>query len=163
MIRVAGFRGILAYVTWFALCLTGSSARAGNVQVNFSGGSGTPLTITLPQAVTFTVTNPPIVGAPIFGFLNCGTILGGVGNAAGSVSYTQNGGGPIAIDGLGSPTIGVFTGDDLALFKKSGPSAALNDVFVLSAGSVTTSFNVTNSAPPSGLYSAIVADDLGTT
>ena len=156
-------RRILAYVTWFGVCLTASYAQAGNVQVNFSGGSGTPLTITLPQAVAFTVTTPPVVDATIFGFLNCGNILGGVGNAAGSVSYTRNGGSPIAIDGLGSPTIGVFSGDDLALFNKSLPTAALNDVFVLSAGSVTTSFNVTNAAPPSGLYAAIVADNLGTT
>jgi len=161
--RCGGLQILVTSFLWVGLCLGESVARAGNVQVNFSGGSGTPLTITLPQAVTFTVTTAPGVDATICGFLNCGNILGGVGNASGSLTYTRNGGSAIAIDGLGTPTIGVFTGDDLALFNKSLPTAALNDVFVLSAGSITTSFNVTNAAPPSGLYAAIVADNQGTT
>ncbi len=50
-----------------------SSAHAGTVQVNFSGGSGTPLTITLPQSVSYTVVTGPSTPEVTFVFQGTAT------------------------------------------------------------------------------------------
>ena len=70
MRRLAGSRIVIASFCCLSVFLAESVSQAGSVQVSFSGGSGTPLTVTLPQPVVFTVTSPPNAGATIFGFLN---------------------------------------------------------------------------------------------
>jgi hypothetical protein len=140
-----------------ALALAASS-RAGNVQVNFSGGSGAPLAVTLPHAVSFTVTGGAGANNVAFIFQSPGNFLGGIAIAAGSVSYAANGGSPLSIDRVGSIAFGVATPDDLLLFRMASPAVALGDVLLLSSGSVATIPNITAPAPPSGLYSAIIVD-----
>ena len=75
-----------------------SSAHAGTVQVNFSGGSGTPLTITLPQSVSYTVTGFPGNAGELFVFQGTGHLLSGNVGAGGSLSFTQNAGAPSSIN-----------------------------------------------------------------
>jgi hypothetical protein len=135
-----------------------ASAHAGNVQVNFSGGSGAPLTITLPQAVSFTVTNDTPGAVVDFVFQGVGNFIGGSALVSGSLSYTTNGGSPLAINIAGTFPLGVVTTNDLSLFRNSSPGVGQGDVLLLSSGSVTTNANITAAAPPSGLYSAIFVD-----
>jgi len=150
---------VLSALVTFALV---SASHAGNVQVNFSGGSGTPLTITLPQAVSFTVTNDTAGSVADFVFQGVGNFIGGSAGVSGTLSYTTNGGGLLAIDRAGTFPLGIVTGNDMSLFKNSSPGVNLGDVLVLSSGSVTTSVNISAAAPPSGLYSAIFVDINGT-
>ena len=151
-------RALAALVT-FALA---PSSHAANVQVNFSGGSGSPLTITLPRSVAFTVTNDTPSNNAVFVFQGVGNFVGGVAAATGSLSYTTNGGSPLAINSAGTIALGVVTANDLSLFKQASPSVGAGDVLLLSSGSVTTSANITAAAPPSGLYAAIFVDVNGT-
>jgi hypothetical protein len=152
-----------AVIFTFVAFALGSSSDAGNVQVNFSGGSGGPLTITLPQAVSFTVTNDTASVSANFVFQGVGNVLGSsVRGAAGSMSYTTNGGSALSINSVGNFNLGVVTTNDLTIFKSASPGVNLGDVLVLSNGSVTTTTNVSAAAPPSGLYSAIFVDADGT-
>jgi hypothetical protein len=146
----------------FATFAMASSSHAGDVQVNFSGGGGTPLTITLPQAVSFTVTNDTAGSGAVFVFQGVGSFIGGTTLVGGTLSYTANGGGATTIDTAGSFPLGAITSNDLSLFKNSNPvGLGLGDVLLLSSGSVTTIGNI-SAALPSGLYSAILVDNNGT-
>ncbi len=139
-----------------------SSAHAGLVQVNFSGGSGTPLTITLPQAVSSTVVTGPSQAQVTFLFQGTGPIFSGTVGAGGSLSYTQNAGSPFSISNASQINSPPFTLNDLALFASTFPPLInVNDVFLLSAGSVTTTTNIAAAAPASGLYSTILTDGAG--
>jgi len=140
-----------------------ASAHAGNVWLNFSGGSGAPLTVTLPLPITYTVTNDTPNAGAVFVFQNVGDVTGGsVRAATGTMSYTVNAGGGNAINSLGALALGGIVGtNDLSLFRNSSPGVALNDVLLLSAGAVATTSNVSAAAPASGLYSAILTDGFG--
>jgi hypothetical protein len=128
----------------------------------FSGGSGSPLTITLPYAISFTVTNDTSAINAVFVFKGVGTFLGGITGAAGSLGYTTNGASPLAINSTGNISLGAATTNDMVLFKMASPGVALNVVLGLSSGAATTTTNITAAAPPSGLYSAIFIDINGT-
>jgi hypothetical protein len=151
----------LARSTLVTLALAASS-RAGVVQVNISGGGGAPLTITLPQAVSFTVTNDTAASNVAFVFQGVGNFVAGSAGVTGSLSYTTNGGSPLAITQAGTFNLGVVTAVDLTLFQTASPGVNLGDVLLLSSGSVSTTANITAAAPPSGLYSAFFVDVNGT-
>src|SRR5688500_5438005 len=73
------------------------AARAALVPMSFSGGSGSPLTITLSEPVGYTVTAPPFIGV-LFDFKRVGNVFGGTLNVSGTITYTVNGGAPITIN-----------------------------------------------------------------
>src|SRR5215204_185298 len=113
----------LSTLVTFALA---TSSDAGSVQVNFSGGSGGPLTVTLPQAVLFTVTNDTPGAVANFVFQGAGNVTGSsVRGAAGSLSYTTNGGSALSINSLGNFNLGVVTTNDLSIFRSSSPGVNL--------------------------------------
>src|SRR3954463_9064141 len=86
------------------------------VPLTFSGGGGTPLTITLPQAVTYPVNAAP-AGGILFDFTNVGNIFGGTVNASGSLTYAVNGGAATTITaGTTGATGGAITINDLFFF-----------------------------------------------
>ena len=133
------------------------------VQVNFSGGSGSPLTITLPQAITYTVTNDTPSSGLVFVFQDVyppvpiAGITGGL--ISGSISRSINGGAAATMSRIGSfDSSGVIDDNDLFFHSLNNTGANLNDVVVLASGSLTTGFPVSGAAPPSGLYSAILTD-----
>ena len=139
-----------------------SSVHASMVQVNFSGGSGTPLTITLPQPVSYTVVGSPTGPHALFVFQGTGNMFSGSLSAGGSLSFTQNAGAPNSIDTAGQFTQGgAITLNDLTLLDLTFPILSHNDVLLLSAGSVTTTTNIAAAAPPSGLYSTFLTDGNG--
>lgn len=128
-------------------------------QVNFSGGNGSPVTITLPQALTTTVTNTaPNVG-PFFVIqgVNWG---GGAISVSTTLSYTIDGTSPVPINAMSGGAGGV----DLRLFQENlndWVSLNVNDVLVLSSGTMTTQASFSGPAPASGLYTGILVDKDG--
>ena len=81
----------------------------GNVQVNFSGGSGGPLTITLPQAVSFTVTNDTASHQRELCLPGRRQRSRQLRPQAppGSMSFTTNGGSAFSINSVGNFNLGV--------------------------------------------------------
>jgi len=131
------------------------------IPLTFSGGSGSPLTITLNEPVTYTVTAPPTIGF-LFDFRGVGNVFGGTVNVSGTMTYSVNGGAPISINAgdTGFPA-GAIAANDLILFHNPLPAAALGALVTLSPGSLSTSINIAAAAPASGLYDAILVDPNG--
>jgi hypothetical protein len=137
-----------------------SAAHAGLVPLTFSGGSGAPLTITLPQPVTYTVTSGP--GSALFDFKAAGNVFGASVNVSGTMTYSVNGGAPITINVANTGTsAGSIAANDLLLFHNPAPGVNVGDTIVLSAGSVTTAINIPAAAPINGSYSAILVNSNG--
>lgn len=138
-------------------------AHAASVLLSFSGGSGSPLTITLAQPVTYTVDVVP-ANFLFFDFENVLKIFNSTAsmNISGTMVFTINGGGPNVLDVLtNGQTEGTIAPADFILWKNGTPTVALGDVVVLFPGTLTTT--VTSlPAPASGLYSAILVDSAGT-
>ena len=137
-------------------------AHAAAILLNFSGGSGSPLTITLAQPVTYTIDVAP-TGGILFDFESVANLFGGTVNLSGTMTYTINGGTPISIDRFSNGTTGgTIAATDFVLFKQPASAAALGNVVVLSPGTLTTAINIAAAAPASGSYSAILVDQTGT-
>jgi hypothetical protein len=138
------------------------AAHAASIPLTFTGGSGSPLTITLAQPATYTVATAP-TGGSLFDFKGVGNVFGGAVNVSGTMTYTINGGAPISINvGSTNTPAGTIAVNDLLLNKNPVPGgAALGDVFVLSPGSVTTAVNVSSAAPANGSYPATLVDPNG--
>jgi hypothetical protein len=143
-------------------CALAASSSAGYVRVNFFGGNGTPLVVTLPRAVSFTVTNDTPSNNAVFVFQGVGNVLGGVAGATGSLSYTINGGSALAINSVGNISLGEVVLSDLAIFRQGSPSVDLDDTLLLASGTVATTLNIPGAVPHSGLFSAIMIDVDGT-
>jgi hypothetical protein len=162
MIRVPSARLAFAIALPFVHALASSPARAGNVEVNFSGGNGAPLTITLPHPIRYDVVNDTSNPGANFVFQGTGNATGGTVRAVtGTISYTLNGGTRFDIDSAGTFALGVVSSDDLSLFRNSSPGLALGDIMLLDVGTVSTTTTVAAAPPSSGFYSTILVDNNG--
>ena len=144
-----------------AFVLVSGSAR-GQANLTFSGGNGSPLSLTLNQPVVYTITTGFSVG-PFFIFQNVGNPFNGMGGDSprGTISFTINGGASQEIYTMNSGVnVGVVTADDLVIFGNE-PGANAGDVILLSAGTLTTSGNIQAPPPPNGSYTTFIADGSG--
>jgi hypothetical protein len=131
------------------------------VPLTFSGGGGTPLTITVTQPITYVVTATP-AGGILFDFKSVGNLFNGTVNVTGSMTYSVNGGAANTITtGTTGAAAGTIAATDLLLFHNPATAAALNNTIVLSAGSVTTAVNVGSAAPANGSFAATLVDQSG--
>ena len=145
-----------------AVGLTALLAPSANAQANltFSGGSGTPLTLTLAAPITYTVIqadpNNPIV-----------FLFKGVGNPTNStffpvtstITFRVNNGAAQTITNLRSGfSGGVLAANDLFIF---GTYAGINvnDIVTLTAGTVTTNGNVAAAAPAAGSFTTFLTSN----
>jgi hypothetical protein len=139
-------------------------ALADPVAVDFSGGSGTPLTITFATPTNFTVVNDTPFTNAYFVIRDVGALFGGTLAAnPTTLSYTLNGGGAVPINFMGQQPFGTVDTNDFLLFNQTNfPATTLGDQFVLSAGSATTSsFSVASPPPADGVYNVVVVDGQG--
>jgi hypothetical protein len=139
------------------------------VPVTFSGGSGTPLSFTLTEPVTYLITaNSPFGSAPFFILQNVGSNIFPTSAPflTGDITFTINGGSPISIGQItqivdfGFP-IGVLTVNDLLFWVPDLPGVSIGDTIVLSAGTLTTTSDVVAPAPPSGVFNTFITDGNG--
>jgi hypothetical protein len=141
--------------------LAPGAAGAVLIPMTFSGGSGSPLTITLPQPVSYTLTTPP-AGGILFDFKGLGNLFGGTVNVSGTMTYAVNAGPANTITAATTgAAAGAITATDVLLFHNPATAAALADTILLSAGSVTTAVNVAAAPPANGGYLAILVDQSG--
>ena len=148
----------LALAAGLLLAPSLASTQAAAIVLDFSGGSGSPLTMTLAEPVTYTIDVAPTAGLA-FDFKNIANLFNGSVALSGTMKFTINGGSPIAIDVFTNGDTGGAVGStDFLVWKNGGPSVALGDVLVLSPGPLSTLINIAAAAPASGPYSAILVD-----
>jgi hypothetical protein len=133
--------------------------RASAVPVTFSGGSGTPLSFTLTDPITYLITASATV-APFFIFQNTGNF--GSDFVTGNITFTINAGSPQSITQLDSGVAaGAVTANDAFLRSTLFPGVSIGDTVILSSGTVTTTSPVAAAAPPSGMYNTFISDGSG--
>jgi hypothetical protein len=144
--------------TLAAIALAALAPNA-NAQANltFTGGSGTPLTITLLNPVTFNMTGT--TNQVIFVLDSVSTVFNGTIGVGGNITFTVNGGPTQMLTSLqGDVNANDVTTDDFALFGGIIPSSAGNTV-VLSAGTLTTNQNFASTAPTSGTFTTFIVNN----
>jgi Carboxypeptidase regulatory-like domain len=127
----------------------------------FSGGSGTPLSISLQQPVAYTINNSQCAlnnSGPIFLFDEAGNPFGSGVFLAGSITFSINGGAaqPIA-NGNSGIIAGDVTANDLFIYGQL-QSVSNGSTVVLSAGTVTTTTNVAAAPPANGSFTTFIVD-----
>jgi len=122
----------------FALGFWGglSQNTKGAVTVQFTGGNGAPLSVTIPQPISFIVTEA-------FSFYTFGFVIEGVQelvstHATGRLKFSINGGPGSYLYLIGSGfSLGEISPDDVSLWAYSGPSMQVGDVVTLGPGTIT--------------------------
>ena len=131
------------------------------IALEFSGGSGAPLSITIVEPVMFTVNvSQGVSGSPAFLIEDIGQIFSGFtfDGLSGDVTFTVNSGTPITMYSFyGGLNAGAPDLNDL-LLTGSFSSMAEGDVIILSAGTLTTNSAVAAAVPTDGAYNMYFYD-----
>jgi hypothetical protein len=128
--------------------------------LTFSGGNGTPLSITLRQSVTYTVNNTqcaPVISSPVFVFDEVGNpFLNNFASFTGTITFSINGGTAQSIIAGNSGFVnGNITANDIYVFGNT-PGVPNGSTVVLSAGTITTSGNVASAPPADGSFTTFL-------
>jgi hypothetical protein len=131
--------------------------------LTFSGGNGTPLTITLQQSVTYTIITAQCepVYSPYFFFKSTGNYFPVGEHVSGTITYFINGGTARQIIGAGSGTSGFATSPNDTYLFGSLPGAPIGSTVVLSAGTLTTRNNFNGVPPINGSFTTFMTNNLG--
>lgn len=156
---------LLATLALGPLFLLGlAPARASLVYLEFSGGNGSPVSITFDSPTRFEVTVAP-GGFPTPFFVIDGAFGGSFGlgrQSASGLAFTVNGGTPLPIEMIGSAFSLVDLTVDDAFFYYSGASTAqVGDVVTLGRGVLVSSADFAGAAPVSGNYDMFIVDLMG--
>lgn len=147
-----------------ALTIYIPTAQAQTANLVFSGGNGTPLSITLQQSVTYTINNTQCTtsSAPFFIFDEAGNPFNFSGQSVtGTITFSINGGAAQSITAANSGiNIGDISANDTYLFGNR-PGAANGSMITLSAGTVTTTGNVAAAPPANGSFPTFIANNSG--
>jgi hypothetical protein len=151
--------GILAAL---ALFLSSSVSRATTVHLEFSGGAGLPLTVTIGSPITLTIQQSS--DEIYFTFKGVGNIFATPGDGSGTTGYTTSNGDSGTFTAFDS---GLNQGDTAAVdaffyTEASTVSVDPGDTVTLLAGSFTTAFGISSTPPANGNYTIFVANLFGT-
>ncbi len=159
---IAIFIGLVIYIP----------AVEAQANLTFSGGNGTPLTITLLNPVTYTINNTacttillPATTGPLFVFDEAGNPFlnnfQSVTNTS-TIRFSINGGAaqPITMENSGRPGNDRTTNDIYAFGNVQ--SLPINSTVVLSAGTITTTANFAAAPPANGSFSTFITNNFGT-
>ena len=147
----------------FVLAIYIPAARA-QANLTFSGGNDTPLTITLQQSVSYTITNSNCsADGPIFIFDEAGNPFSGSGPLVnGTMTFSINGGTAQSVSNSNSGVAANnVTPNDIFVYGNLGNSILIGNTVVLSAGTVTTTGNVAAAPPASGAYATFLTNAMG--
>ena len=145
------------------LAALGATHARAQALLTFSGGLGTPLTLTLNAPVTYAITTAGSASSsPYF-------IFQGVGNVyntdfpivSSTLTFTINGGPAQTVDSAGSgfPVRSIAATD--VLVYGSQPGLAVGDTVVLGVGTLTTTGNYAGAPPAGGSFQTFIADGAG--
>jgi hypothetical protein len=148
-----------------ATIITFAASRTSAIPITFSGGSGTPFSMTLAQPVTYVITTTS-TSAFHFAFQNTDNMLTGGEFIFGTVTVSINGAQVQSFNpgviGMGGPPGGqVNIGDMVLTPPRVIFSVVPGDVITLSAGTLTTEENIPYEAPANGSYNTFLANDGG--
>lgn len=166
-------RKVSAFLLTLAALVCTTSVTAQTVFLNFSGGGGTPLTISWTTPITYTITATPNTGTvqPYFVFNEVSPLSTGnpssleqAVSATGAPSYSGNGDATFTINSIswGEASHNSINSLNDVKFRRSESSGTnsldIGDVFSLTAGSLTTVGNYTGTLPTAGNYSTFIMD-----
>ncbi|MEJ7701592.1 MAG: carboxypeptidase-like regulatory domain-containing protein [Pyrinomonadaceae bacterium] len=139
--------------------------------LTFSGGNGTPLSITLLRPVTYEISNGSCLttfgnsnSGPLFLFDEAGNPFGGtLTNFTGSITYSVNGGTAQSITrGNSGTTSGDRTPNDIFVTGATLQQLNVASRIVLSAGTITTTGNVAAAPPANGNFTTFITNNVST-
>jgi hypothetical protein len=147
-------------IVMFAIAASTSAA----VPVEFSGGSGAPLSLTLTEPISYTIINDfdPLDG-PFFYFQGTGDVFGATfPSVTGTIAFSVDGGTPQPLQAINS---GVFADSVQGDIYTVGPTfdIPIGSVVTLSAGTITSTTNVAAAAPASADYETWITASNGFT
>lgn len=150
-----------------ALSFVALAAPAAHAQANlaFTGGNGTPLTLSLLTPVTYTVTTAGSLNlAPVFVFQSVGNPIGNnITDATGTLAYRINGGAIRTINRINSGVgVGSLSANDTYVFGDL-PGVRVGDIVSLLSGTLTTNVNIAAAAPTNGSYTTFLLQGNGGT
>jgi len=133
----------------------------GQANLTFSGGNGSPLSITLQQSVVYTINTSSCSasGSPVFIFDEAGNPFLSTGRAvSGTITFSINGGTaqPVNTTGSGFTENNLSVNDIYVLGVR--PGAPNGSTVVLSAGTITTNSNVAAPPPANGSYTTFITN-----
>nr|WP_309695327.1 PEP-CTERM sorting domain-containing protein [Armatimonas sp.] len=147
-----------SFISALALLTLATLPQRASAQANltFSGGSGTPLTMTLTAPVSYTMTASAAFNtAPVFVFKGVGNVVPGNG-VTGTMRYSINGGTLQTLTNIQSGvTSGALVANDVYTFGFF-PGVTIGDTLLLAAGVLTTNTNVAAAAPANGAFNSFI-------
>ncbi len=143
-----------------ALLVLGAATARGQAILSFSGGLGTPITLTLSQSVAYTITSStPTLNGPYFVLQNGGNIFaGGFDTGISTITYSINGGPAQSLNSLANNL--TLNPSDLT-FLGTQTGATMGSIVLLNAGTFTTSINIASPPPANGSFNTFVIDNNG--
>jgi hypothetical protein len=150
-----------------AITAFSSAPQASAVPVTFSGGSGTPLTITLSEPVTYQITlAAPMDSAPFFALQDVTNSESGIGQfgLSGNVAFSINSGShqsALSPSGAGGLMQLVAFGAQDVYLSGPLPGVNVNDTVIISAGTMTTLTPFSDPPPADGDFNTFIADTNG--
>jgi hypothetical protein len=141
----------------------GVSSSAFGIVLSFSGGGGTPLSMTLTSPVSYTITQSAGLGdAPFFVFQGVGNPFGAVITfVSGNITFSVNGGPSRSVFQTASGVpVNDLAANDLYFFGQL-PGVSVGNTVILSAGTLTTTSNFAGAAPASGNFQTFIIEGYG--
>lgn len=145
----------LSFILPLIITLALSAVAYGQAIISFSGGNGTPLTLTLLESVSYTVTTSSSSEAPLFDFENLNFLASYSGASSDSLTFSIDGGAPISANELAPG------GGDTYAFNTGFPGVTAGQVVTLNAGSFTVSGDFADAAPAGGSFYTYITDSSG--
>ena len=134
------------------------------IDLSFSGGNGTPLSITLDTPLTYEVDATPSTYPILFVFKAVGNIFANsFPPGTSTISYTDDGGPNIAVDTANTGyTNASLAAKDLYIYGNSDTNVPpAGHTLVLEPGTFTTTADFAGAPPADGLYESFLSDDYG--
>lgn len=156
---LALLRPSLVRAAFFAALGMGATQSALGVVINFSGGAGAPLTITLTSPVSYTAFLPST--GPKFIFEGVGSLFPVLESTFffSTITFSVNGGAPNPVNRVWPNAFGI---NDIGIDTRTAtPTTAFaGDTIVLSAGTMTTNTVYVGVVPASGDFQTFLTDGL---